>query len=342
MRAKSDKVQLSFNAGEYSPFLDSRVDIDKASSAARTMRNFLAEVGGTARRRPGLRFVLATTQGLPDGSSGSSGEGLTNYVEFPFWQFIHWRADGDNPNTAYGLRYRGIVRVWESGTIQMVGELRFVDGTPSTALTELSYKVWFGETGQEGSLQTVATIPTASPGTWHEVNWAARPGALEHCEMFYGGIPELVDDPQQRVELWQYPDGMVMPSDPPHVWGGSAGGIGVTACGITRGGNDVDFEWAISLAPFTTQHYIATSEMSTVAPMEDYPVDNNTVHLNASTLFGPLGGTGTTTIPDSETIGLRIRAWTANTNVNTGTFDCGPWLRLEYAPSVQQGVDPVP
>lgn len=338
-QARTDKIKLSFNAGQYSPFLDSRVDIDKAAAATREQRNVLSEVGGTARRRPGLRYVLTTNPGA------GQGDELTNYVQFPYFQYLNWRADPDNPSDAYALRYRGIVRMWESGTVQMVGELRFHDspGIP-TSLTELSYKVWFGETGQPGSLQTVATIPT--DGDWHEVNWAARPGALEHCETFYGGIPELIGSPQFKVELWDYPNGMVMPSDPPHVWGGSDGAIGLTACGLVRDGNDIDLEWSITPDAFITQHYIATVEIDSTTNDDTQGFaligGSAVAHLNSSTIAGSLSGTATRTIPDSPTTGIRIQVWSAAQNVNRGTFDCGPWFRLAYAPVIQSGVDPVP
>lgn len=302
----------------------------------------------TTRRTRNLEFGYASATAVAYDMSWEDAGGLTNYVEFPYHQFLHWRADPDNPSDAYGLRYRGIVRVWESGTIQMVGEMRFVDGaTLPTSLTELSYKVWFGETGQPGSLQTVATIPT--DGDYHAVNWSGRPGSLEHCETYYGGIPaggSEGPDYFPTVELWQYPDGMVLPPDPPDVWGGSAGGTGITACGVTRDGNDLDFAWSIAPEAFTTQHFIATVEIDTEvtndATTSGFNEANGIAHLNASTLFGSLGGTASRTIPDSATTGLRVAIWTGSQNVNTGTFDCGPFLRLAYAPTIQQGVDPIP
>lgn len=275
----------------------------------------------------------------------ADGPELTNYVEFPFFQFIHWRADQDNANAAYGLRYRGIVRVWESGTVQMIGEMKFEDDpTVPTTLTELAYKLNFIETGQPGSLQTVATIPT--DGDWHAVDWSGKPGALQHCETYYGGIPVSVAAEHTSVELFQYPDGLVLPADPPHIWAGSAGGIGITACGLVRDGNDIDFAWAIAPGAFTTQHYIATIQIDSTAADDTHGfevvVGTSILHLNASTLGGSLGGTGTSPIPDSATVGLRIQIWTAHQNVNTGTFDCGPWFRTGYAPTVQQGIDPDP
>lgn len=51
---------LSFTSGELSPLLDSRVDIDKYFSGAKTCENFITTVQGPAVRRAGTRFVANT------------------------------------------------------------------------------------------------------------------------------------------------------------------------------------------------------------------------------------------------------------------------------------------
>lgn len=55
--AKLQRIQTDFSAGEYSPRLFSRVDLDNYQRAARTMENAYPYVHGGARRRPGLVFV---------------------------------------------------------------------------------------------------------------------------------------------------------------------------------------------------------------------------------------------------------------------------------------------
>lgn len=57
-------MQLSFNSGEYSPFLDSRIDIEKSASAARQLENMQCTLAGEAKRRPGLRFVARIREGI--------------------------------------------------------------------------------------------------------------------------------------------------------------------------------------------------------------------------------------------------------------------------------------
>lgn len=54
---KSSPIQTSFNAGEFGPELDGRVDIGKYANACSRMENFFPLVQGPARRRGGTRFV---------------------------------------------------------------------------------------------------------------------------------------------------------------------------------------------------------------------------------------------------------------------------------------------
>lgn len=51
---------LSFTAGELSPLLDGRVDIDKYFAGTKRCENFITSVQGPAVRRPGTRFVANT------------------------------------------------------------------------------------------------------------------------------------------------------------------------------------------------------------------------------------------------------------------------------------------
>jgi hypothetical protein len=55
--SKSSPIQSSFNAGEFGPELDGRVDIGKYVNACSRLENFFPLVQGPARRRGGTRFV---------------------------------------------------------------------------------------------------------------------------------------------------------------------------------------------------------------------------------------------------------------------------------------------
>ncbi|KKM25525.1 hypothetical protein LCGC14_1594100, partial [marine sediment metagenome] len=52
-----DYKNLSFNAGEFSPRLDGRDDLEKYYSACRVLLNMICTRFGPAERRPGLQFV---------------------------------------------------------------------------------------------------------------------------------------------------------------------------------------------------------------------------------------------------------------------------------------------
>lgn len=59
-RGRTQKSLISFNAGELSPFLDARVDIDKYSNGCRTLENAMVLTYGAATRRPGTQFIAET------------------------------------------------------------------------------------------------------------------------------------------------------------------------------------------------------------------------------------------------------------------------------------------
>lgn len=55
---KASPIQNSFNAGELSPQLKGRVDLrDKYNNGCEVLENFLPQIHGPARKRPGTRFV---------------------------------------------------------------------------------------------------------------------------------------------------------------------------------------------------------------------------------------------------------------------------------------------
>lgn len=54
---KASPILSSFNAGELSPMLDGRVDLDKYAHGCRILENFIPAVQGPIYRRGGTRFV---------------------------------------------------------------------------------------------------------------------------------------------------------------------------------------------------------------------------------------------------------------------------------------------
>lgn len=56
--AKASPGYTSFNAGEWSPIMAGRFDLEKYSSACAAMVNFMPKIQGPAQRRPGTKFVV--------------------------------------------------------------------------------------------------------------------------------------------------------------------------------------------------------------------------------------------------------------------------------------------
>ena len=59
-RGIANKSILSFNAGELSPKLDARTDLDKYSAGCRTLQNAFVEPYGAAIRRAGTQYIAST------------------------------------------------------------------------------------------------------------------------------------------------------------------------------------------------------------------------------------------------------------------------------------------
>ena len=52
-----NQAVVSFNAGELSPQIDARSDVDKYNSGCRTLQNMIPRIYGPARRRPGFKYI---------------------------------------------------------------------------------------------------------------------------------------------------------------------------------------------------------------------------------------------------------------------------------------------
>lgn len=64
---------LSFNAGEWTPKLEGRVDLPKYKSSCRKLENYFAEIYGIITRRPGMQYI---------GLGKYDGDGSTRFFEF--------------------------------------------------------------------------------------------------------------------------------------------------------------------------------------------------------------------------------------------------------------------
>lgn len=64
---RANPIQTSFNAGETSPELDGRVDLEKYNNSCSRMENFYPLVQGPAKRRPGTKFINSAKTRHADG-----------------------------------------------------------------------------------------------------------------------------------------------------------------------------------------------------------------------------------------------------------------------------------
>lgn len=58
-KARTSVVQVSFNSGLINPRLDTRSDLQRASSSCRELKNFRVATPGKITRRAGLLFIAA-------------------------------------------------------------------------------------------------------------------------------------------------------------------------------------------------------------------------------------------------------------------------------------------
>lgn len=90
-QARTRKHAVALTAGEWSPLLDARVDLEQAEAAMRRSRNMLLETVGSVTRRQGFRFVSAVraacitfdpVNGIPDWGTLSAEESLTQVDQY--------------------------------------------------------------------------------------------------------------------------------------------------------------------------------------------------------------------------------------------------------------------
>lgn len=70
MADQSDRVCFAFGGGEVSPVIAARADVEKLSTACRSLVNMTLHVYGPATRRPGLQFIAFTRASDPEASTG--------------------------------------------------------------------------------------------------------------------------------------------------------------------------------------------------------------------------------------------------------------------------------
>ena len=168
--AKAAPIQSSFNAGELSPTLEGRVDLQKYGSGCKKLQNFIPLVQGPARRRSGTYFVEEI----------KTSADRTWLLPFEFSETQAYVLEFGNQYirfyTNYGQVLTGTVTAWATGTAFIVGDLRSSGGvnyycaiahTSGTFATDLAAGRWYALTGSVYEIPTPYTLSdlTASNGT---------------------------------------------------------------------------------------------------------------------------------------------------------------------------------
>ena len=119
---KASPIQNSFNAGELSPQLKGRVDLrDKYNNGCEILENFLPQIHGPARKRPGTRFVAEVKDSTK----------TTKLISFQY-----------STEQAYILEFGDqYIRFYKDGGVILSGGSPYEISTPyaHTELTELQY-----------------------------------------------------------------------------------------------------------------------------------------------------------------------------------------------------------
>ena len=107
---KASPIQTSFNAGELSPQLKGRPDLDKYKNGCEVMENFIPQIHGPAEKRPGTRFVAE----VKDSSK------IAKLIPFQF-----------NEDQAYILEFGdGYIRFYKNGGVILSGGVPYEIASP--------------------------------------------------------------------------------------------------------------------------------------------------------------------------------------------------------------------
>ena len=124
-RGTSQKNVVSFNSGEWSPFLDSRADNQKYDNACRELTNVTLLPYGGAERRGGLEYVAATKD---------SGSSRCRLIGFNFSTTTTYIIELGNDGTGYMRFFSNGAPVTRLGSVDSV----LSSGTPPWSASEVS------------------------------------------------------------------------------------------------------------------------------------------------------------------------------------------------------------
>jgi len=140
-----NKSIIAFNAGEYSPLLEGRIDMDKYSMSCRTLENFRPTKYGAATKRPGTEFISEVKDSTDEG----------RLFKFQFSTAISYILEGGDQ---YFRFYEDGTQIpvptssaWATSTVYSVGDIAgelgivyycLVAHTSGTFATDLASGYW--------------------------------------------------------------------------------------------------------------------------------------------------------------------------------------------------------
>ena len=250
------------------------------------------------------------------------------YYELPFGQelTLGWYFDDAAHQGAISIAFYGKVRLWASGTVEMLGSIKC-----NRAGQE--YRVWIGPTTTTGAFHVVGTTVLAN--TWEDVYWVHHPdeGSYVHCILGADFGTAAV----WLRKLWSFEDGgwafPIVFDNFGTVYADMDGTITRSETAITCTGGAYNYvassawDWWSSVTPGETPYDWVFSGYSGVE------------QVSTPTY------TTTAEIPDSATTGIYARWYSGSPFPDAGNVtrlcSVGPFYRPAHDPVLQLGVDPL-
>lgn len=142
---RASPIQNSFNAGELSPQLRGRADLEKYKNGCEVLENFIPQIFGPARKRPGTRFVREVKDSSKSVRLIPFEFSTTQAFAIEFGdEYIRFHADG-------GTILQGSPSAYNGATAYVVGDLVSSAGTnyyciaPTTGNAPPNATYWYAQ-----------------------------------------------------------------------------------------------------------------------------------------------------------------------------------------------------
>lgn len=191
---RTSKAQVMFTAGELSPLLAGRSDIEKVTGGCRVIENMVLAPEGPAVRRAGTEYIASLKGTQPGGAD----------YDVPLWHGYHYYDGQFNDLHAYEVFFGGTLTLSADGRVRFVGSIRAGNRGLGGGLITVPYQVLVA-----GSLVTIASAQTNFNPVAVDVTLAA--GSLDTLRFPGGYIQPNSHDPDWELFLVSYSEGLRFP-----------------------------------------------------------------------------------------------------------------------------------